>query len=264
VTTLHGWIGNSRKQRLLIAVDKRLVRSFDLVIAVSGTIQRQVAAAGVPTDRVRLLHNGIVLERYRKTGTKGFLADAIGRAPAGPVLTCIGRLSREKGHADLIDALATLAKRGQVFTAILAGDGPEQPRLVERIHAHCLDDSVHLIGYVDRPERILEESDLAVLPSHTEGLPNAALEAMAMGVPVLATRVGGTPEVITDGETGRLVAARSPSALADAIGAFLDNPLPWRQMACRGRAMVEQHFDFATRTLKLEAMYTHLIESRRR
>ena len=79
-----------------------------------------------------------------------------------------------------------------------------------------LQETVHFPGYVSQPERILEETDLMVLPSHTEGLPNAALEAMAMEVPVLATRVGGTPEVVSDGETGRLVDPRSPEMLARA------------------------------------------------
>jgi glycosyltransferase involved in cell wall biosynthesis len=264
VTTLHGWIGNSPKQRLLVAINKRVVRSFDLVVAVSGTIHNQLAAAGVPKERVRLLHNGIVLARYRKTGNTGFLENAVGRRPVGPVIAAIGRLSREKGHADLVEALAMVVGSGQALTAIVAGDGPERQRLAERIHAHGLDDSVHLIGHVARPEYILEETDLAVLPSHTEGLPNAALEALAMEVPVLATRVGGTPEVITDGETGRLVEAHAPAALADAIGDFLRDPLPWRQMACRGKRMVEQNFDFGARTLQLEAMYRDLIESRER
>jgi glycosyltransferase involved in cell wall biosynthesis len=263
VTTLHGWIGNSRKQRLFVAIDKRVVRGFDLVIVVSALMRDQVAAAGVPADRLRLLHNGIVLDRYRKTGKKGFLAEALGRTPPGPVISSIGRLSREKGHADLVEALALLATRGHVVTAVLAGDGPERQRLADQIHARGLDHAVHLIGYVGKPERILEETDLAVLPSHTEGLPNAALEALAMEVPVLATRVGGTPEVITDGETGRLVPAHSPEAMAEAIADFLVAPQRWQQMAHRGRVMVEQNFDFRARTLALEAMYADLIGRRR-
>jgi glycosyltransferase involved in cell wall biosynthesis len=262
VTTLHGWIGNSRKQQLFVAIDKRVVRGFDLVIAVSSLMRDQIAAAGVPADRLRLLHNGIVLDRYRRTGKKGFLAEVIGHAPRGPVLSSIGRLSREKGHADLVEALALLARRGQRATLVLAGDGPERQPLLDQIRACGLDDSVHLIGYVSRPERVLEETDLAVLPSHTEGLPNAALEALAMEIPVLATRVGGTPEVITDGDTGRLVPAHSPESLAQAVASFLDDRASWQQMAHRGRIMVEQNFDFKSRTQALEAMYAELMSRR--
>jgi glycosyltransferase involved in cell wall biosynthesis len=144
------------------------------------------------------------------------------------------------------------------MTAVLVGDGPERTRLVERIQALGLAETVHLPGYLAQPERILEETDLAVLPSHTEGLPNAALEALVMEVPVLATRVGGTPEVITDGETGRLVEPRSPQALASALMEFARDPLPWKHMAARGKAMVDTHFNFRTRTRELESIYAEL------
>jgi len=105
----------------------------------------------------------------------------------------------------------------------------------------------------------LEESDLFVLPSHTEGLPNAALEALLMEVPVLATSVGGTPEVVIDGQTGRLVPPRSPADLARQIMDFVGHRTAWKDMALRGRAMVEREFSFEERTRKLEAVYSTLI-----
>jgi glycosyltransferase involved in cell wall biosynthesis len=263
VTTLHGWIGNSPKQRLFIALDRLIVRRFDRVIAVSGRIRDEVHAAAVPVDKVRLLHNAIVIERYVRTGRRGFLAELLGRPVAGPVIASIGRMSPEKGHADLIEALGIAAARGCRMSAVLVGDGPERQRLVDRIRALGLQESVHLPGYLKQPERVLEETDLAVLPSHTEGLPNAALEALIMEVPVLATRVGGTPEVITDGETGCLVEPRSPEALADALIDFAKDPLRWKQMAQRGRLQVESRFNFQTRTRELEAIYAELAQGSR-
>lgn len=258
ITTLHGWIGNSAKRRLLISLDEFIVRHFDRVIAVSGPIRDRLAAAGVPADNLCLLHNAIVIERYRRTGRRGFLADLIGRPIEGPVIATIGRMSPEKGHRDLIEALGLVAARGFKVSAVLVGDGPSRPGLLERIRDLGLEDSVHLPGYVNQPQQILEETDLMVLPSHTEGLPNAALEALAMEVPVLATRVGGTPEVVTDGETGRLVDPRSPDALAGRIVEFLSDPAPWRRMARRGREMVETRFNFQQRTFMLEAIYSEL------
>jgi glycosyltransferase involved in cell wall biosynthesis len=258
VTTLHGWIGNSPKQRLFIALDRLIVRRFDRVIAVSGRIRDEVHAAAVPADKVRLLHNAIVIERYARTGRRGFLAELLGRPVAGPVIASIGRMSPEKGHLDLIEALGIAAARGCRMSAVLVGDGPERQRLVDRIQALGLQESVHLPGYLKQPERVLEETDLAVLPSHTEGLPNAALEALIMEVPVLATRVGGTPEVITDGETGCLVEPRSPEALADALIDFVNDPLRWKQMARRGKLQVESRFNFHSRTRELEAIYAEL------
>lgn len=259
VTTLHGWIGNSAKQRAMIALDRFTVRRFDAVIAVSSLIRDQLYAAGVPPAAVRLLHNGIVLERYRRSGTRGFLADLLGCRLETPIVVSIGRLSPEKGHADLLEALAMVAATGRRFSAVLVGDGPERPRLEALMDRLGLQGVVHLPGYIDRPDRVLDDADLAVLPSHTEGLPNAALEALAMEVPVLATRVGGTPEVVDDGVTGRLVEAAAPQALADALIEFIDNPGRWREMARRGRAVVEQAFDFGSRTKRLESIYCELM-----
>jgi glycosyltransferase involved in cell wall biosynthesis len=102
-----------------------------------------------------------------------------------------------------------------------------------------------------------------VLPSHTEGLPNAALEALLMEVPVLATRVGGTPEVITDGETGRLVEAHAPAEMADRLVEFHADPASWRALAQRGRHVAATEFDFGARTRRLEGIYLELLEERR-
>ena len=148
---------------------------------------------------------------------------------------------------------------GQRVSLVLAGDGSERPALEAQAAALGIADTTHFIGYVDRPQRVLEETDLMVLPSHTEGLPNAALEALAMTVPVLATAVGGTPEVVVDGETGRLVPAADPQALAREIAHFLAHRDAWREMAERGQQAVERHFDFAARTRRMEALYARLV-----
>jgi glycosyltransferase involved in cell wall biosynthesis len=261
VTTLHGWIGNTPRQRAFIALDKRIARRFDMVLAVSAKIRQDLLDAGVPANRIRLVHNAIVMDRYQRTGERGVLASLVGRDVPGPVLACVGRLSAEKGHADFVEALGLVAQRGHRVSAVLAGDGPERPRLEARIAALGLQDSVLLPGYLDRPQRVLEETDLMVLPSHTEGLPNAALEALAMDVPVLATRVGGTPEVIEDGVTGRLVPPHDPPAMAAAIEDFLAHRQAWSEMAVRGHAAIGTRFDFRARTRRVEDLYTELVEA---
>jgi glycosyltransferase involved in cell wall biosynthesis len=261
VTTAHGFIGNSAKQRFMVALDKRVMRGFDRVIAVSEKMQRDLIAAGVPGSKVTLLHNAIVLEKYRRTGETGALAAVVGRPLPRPAIVSIGRLSPEKGHADLVDALARVAATGRRISAVFAGDGPSRADLTARIQAAGLQDWIHLPGYVQQPARLLQEADLMVLPSHTEGLPNAALEAFAMEVPVLATRVGGTPEVVTDGETGRLVPARSPESLAAGIISFLDDRATWRGFTDQARRVVETRFDFKTRTSKLEAIYDEMMHA---
>lgn len=262
VSTAHGWIANSRKGRMMVALDKRVLGRFDRVIAVSRKMQGDLLEAGVPGEKVTLLHNAIVLEKYRRTDGPGTLESLVGKKPAGPVMVSIGRLSPEKGHADLIDALALVAAQGRHVFTVLAGEGPSRPDLEQRIRATGLEEWVCLPGYVSQPARLLQDADLMVLPSHTEGLPNAALEALAMEVPVLATRVGGTPEVVTDGETGRLVPARAPGALAAGILDFLADPAKWKRWALRGRETVEAQFNFNSRTRKLEQIYLEMMEKR--
>jgi glycosyltransferase involved in cell wall biosynthesis len=262
VTTLHGWIGNSLKQRFLVSLDKRIVRGFDRVIAVSHQIEKELLVAGVSSDKLRVVHNAIVVERYCRTGQRGVLTEVIGQPVPNPVIASIGRLSPEKGHSDLINAIGIVRSRGQKVSLVLIGDGPERPRLIQQIQALGLQEQVYLPGYIQEPQRLLEEIDLMVLPSHTEGLPNAALEALLMEVPVLATKVGGTPEVIKDGRTGRLVPAHSPEELAAGILEFLAVPALWQHMAKQGRAMVKVNFDFSARTRKLEAVYAEMLRER--
>ena len=262
VTTMHGWIGNGSKQRAMIALDKWVARRFDRVIAVSEPIRDALLASGVPAARIVLLHNGIVLSRYARTGRRGLLAALAGRAIEGPVVTSIGRLSPEKGHLDLVDALATVRTAGHPITAFLVGDGPARPAIEARIRALGLEQSVLLPGYLDQPQRVLEETDLMVLPSHTEGLPNVVLESLMMDVPVLATRVGGTPEILVDGVNGRMVPPHAPASLAQGILEFLEAPEQWRAMARAGRAVVERQFDFTQRTRRLEALYEEVAADR--
>lgn len=262
MTTLHGWIGVTRKARLLTSVDKWVVRRFDRVIAVSGVIRDEMRQRGMTEPRLRLLHNAIVVERYRRRGERGYLQELLGRPVAPPVVASIGRLSREKGHADFLEALALARARGAQVSAVLAGDGPARAELEAQSHTLGLREVVHFPGYVDRPDRLLEETDLLVLPSHTEGLPNVVLEALAMDVPVLATRVGGTPEIIEDGVHGRLVPPRAPQVLAEALADFVAAPEAWRHMARRGRDLVERQFDFKARTRRLEDLYVELVQER--
>ncbi len=262
ITTLHGWIGNSPRQRALIALDRRIVRSFDRVIAVSDRIRQQLLDSGMKPDKVTLLHNAIVVERYRRTGQRGALEGIVGRPLESPVLISIGRLSPEKGHRDLVAALGLVAARGARVSAVLIGDGPERARLEEQVRGLGLADRVHLPGYLPAPERLLEDADLMVLPSYTEGLPNVVLESLMMEVPVLATRVGGTPEVLRDGESGRLVDPGRPDALAEGILSFLAHRGEWIEMARRGREDVRVRFNFETRTRRLEEIYTDLVRER--
>jgi glycosyltransferase involved in cell wall biosynthesis len=137
-----------------------------------------------------------------------------------PVILSVGRLSREKGHLDLIDALGRL--RGRSWRLVLVGEGPERGPIERRCASLGLTDSVIPTGLQRDVRGYYAMADVVALPSHSEGSPNVLLEAMAAGRAVVATAVGGVPEIATDGENALLVAAGDHQAMAGAIARLLD------------------------------------------
>jgi glycosyltransferase involved in cell wall biosynthesis len=169
-----------------------------------------VRREGVPARRVEVIPNGVELPERT--------ADPSRRPARGIV---VANLLAYKGHADLVEALALLATPPPVD---LVGDGPERERLTALVRARGLEDVVGFAGPVPDARPLLADHQFAVLPSHGEGLPNAVLEAMAAGLPVVATSVGGVPDVVTDGVTGILVPPHDPPALAAAIERLAADP----------------------------------------
>jgi glycosyltransferase involved in cell wall biosynthesis len=139
------------------------------------------------------------------------------------VILAAGRLSFEKGYVDLIEALALLARKvaAAEWKLLLAGTGPEQARLLEAIRRHRLEPSVALLGHQASLREFYALANIVALPSHSEGSPNVLLEAMASGVPIAATAVGGIPEIATHQETALLVPPRDPAAMAEALERLL-------------------------------------------
>jgi glycosyltransferase involved in cell wall biosynthesis len=180
----------------------------------------------VPAGRIEVIANGVELP----AGT----ADPA-RCPARGIV--VANLIGYKGHADLVEALALLAGPPAVS---FVGDGPERERLTELIRARGLAHVVTLTGAAPDARELLTGHQFAVLPSHAEGLPNAVLEAMAAGLPVVATSVGGVPEVLADGVTGLLVPPREPKELAAAIARLAGDPLLRQRMGAAGRRAAER------------------------
>lgn len=263
ITTVHGWIFNTLKQRIYIGMDKKSLRYFDRVIAVSEKMRNELLACSVPRERIDLLHNGIVVENYKNSGKRGFLNTLAQCAKNRPVIGTVGRLSREKGHRDLVIAVSLILKQGLDISCFIIGDGPEREHLEKLISDLSLQNNVFLTGYLREPQRAIEDLDLFVLPSYTEGLPNVVLESLLMDVPVIATRVGGTPDVIENGTHGVLVEPGSPADLAAAITDFSGDPKKYRLMAQAGKNQVITRFNFTNRTRQLENIYEDVIQAAR-
>ena len=259
VTTMHGWIGNNLKHEIYVKIDKKVARFFDRVIVVNAEMRDILLKEGVPSDIISVLHNCIVKENYYKDGTTGYISQSVGKELTRPVIGTLGRLSPEKGHLDFVEAAAIVLARGFEASFVIVGDGPEESRIKDRISEKGLGKSVTLTGYLRDPRRVLQDFDLMVLPSYTEGLPNVVLEAFMMEVPVISTAVGGVPDIIRDGEEGILIKPGNPEKMARMIMDFLDDPVKHDRMALKGEKIVENHFDFKIRTQNLEKIYIEII-----
>ncbi len=211
----------------------------DAYIAVSEAIGRALVSSGVVPARVHVVHNGVDAERI--------LAAAREPQPAalpagdGPLVGCVARLERVKGVADFVDAAEHVAREIPSARFVVAGSGGEAASLAAR-QAPSLVDRLEFLGHVDPVEPLVAMLDVLVLPSHSEALGLVLLEAGALGVPVVATAVGGIPEVVEDGVSGILVPPASPSELADAVMRLLREPAIARAMGEAGRARVEREF----------------------
>lgn len=234
------------------------VRRADGFVAISGPIAAELRAAGVPDARIHAIPNGVDLERFRPTtpAERDTLRRALGLGP-GPHVVYTGRLSPEKGVDVLVEAWPGVVRRIPSARLVLVGDGAERDRLVEAAQRAGVGGSVQLAGAVQDVAPWLRAADAAVLPSRTEGMPVAMLEAMACSVPVVATAVGGSVEVLSDGVTGRLVPSERPDALADGLVEALEAAAP-RQWARAARDEVAARYGLGEIAERLLAVYAQL------
>jgi glycosyltransferase involved in cell wall biosynthesis len=263
VSTVHGWITNTRRSRLLVGASRRLLRRFDRVIAVSAGTRRAILAHNVPTNRIVVIPNGIVTRNYRREDReKGVFRRRYGIPDGAVVVGCVGRLSKEKGQRVLLEAAATLVPTIPDAWIALVGEGPDRGDLEKAASALGMTDRVVLTGHLDDVRAVYRDLDVLALTSYTEGLPNVLLEALCMDVPVLATNVGGTAEIVKDGITGVLVPAGSPSAVSGGLRRLIENGEWARALAANGHRLVEEQFEFAKRVAREEALYEEIVKRR--
>ena len=215
-----------------IAVQRFAHRLATHATAVSEAVAGTSVALGMPRSRVTVIPNGV--DPVRFGGASGSAAE-LGLEAGVPVIGSVGCLEARKDYATLFDASERLAAEGRSFQLLLVGEGREHDALAAR--AATLGRPVRFLGERRDVERLLPLMDVFVLSSREEGIPNALLEAMAAGRPCVATAVGGTPEVLTDGVTGWLVPSRDPMALARALDSALGDRT---EAARRGLAAREE------------------------
>ena len=243
-----------------LRLNRLTVPLADRVICVSSNV------ADFARDRIHLpdaklvvIPNGIDMASFENLPTREEVRAAEALPTDQFILASIGRPRPQKGYDILIDAFGRLAPSYPKAQLLFVGDGPDRPFLQEKANQLGLSERVTFLGdRIDIP-RLLPALDIVVLPSRHEGMPNVALEAMAAGLPVVATTVGGIPEVVDRARTGLLVPPENPAELASALCTILENPDLARKMGASGRQRIEENFDIQQTVARTEQLYASLL-----
>jgi glycosyltransferase involved in cell wall biosynthesis len=241
----HGETHENLKARFYHRLDHAMLGSADRVVVMSLLQHARFARMG---ERARIIHNAVLPDPGSAGGDD---TAAIAAAASGldhPILGVIGRLSPEKGVDVFLDACKHLAAAGRPFSALIAGDGPDRAALEDQCRQLGLGQRVRFLGTVRRVSELYRLLDLLVIPSRSEGLPNVLLEALGAGLPIVATRVGAVPEVLTDEAAGVVVPAGRPAALADAIAPALAQARSPEAQAARAATVARFSVDHRVRT----------------
>ncbi len=260
LATVHGWTGHSRREKFYYSMDKRLLKTFPSLITVSDQIRRTLLDAGVREDRIHTILNGIdPHEFHRDPAKEKAVRDSLGVAAQEKVIGAVGRLEPQKRFDVLLEAFARLQSSGCELRLLIAGEGGERANLERIIHRLGLVNSCRLLGHRTDIVDLHHGFDLFVQSSDYEGTSNVVLEAMAMETPVVATRAGGTAELIQDGIHGLLAPPGDPIALAAAIEQALDEPDATVQRRAAARRRIELELSFDHRMKAVEKIYEQLM-----
>ena len=253
-----------RTRHLALPITSRFTYAIlpDHVVTVSAFVGDYLASAGVPREMISAIPTGVDFSRYQPAPEGGQLRRELGLSDDTPLIGTIAILRRKKGHIELIEAITEVLRQFPEAHFVFAGDGPMEDRLRAAIAERGVAERVHLLGLRRDVVNVLQSLDLFVLPTHQEALGTAFIEAAAMGVPVVATRVDGVAEVVADGETGLLVPALDVPALSQALCAMLADPARRRAMGERASERIRRLYSREVMASGMAALYTRLLEGR--
>ncbi|HSB70241.1 MAG TPA: glycosyltransferase family 4 protein [Candidatus Methylomirabilis sp.] len=266
VHTFHGHVlegyFHPAVARIFGWIERGLARRTDRIVAISPRLREDILAMGIGRpEQVEVIPLGLDLARFRSGASAG-LREAIGVARDTPLLGIVGRLVPIKDHPALFQALALLDGGDGAPHLVVVGDGERRQALERLASGLHLDSRIHFLGWRDDLEAILGELDVIICCSRNEGTPLALIEAMAAGVPVLSTDVGGVGDVVAHGETGWLVPPGDPAALAEAIRLLVAQPVLRARLATAGRAVALERHGVEGLIQRTEALYTRLLKEK--
>ena len=256
----HGYIDGNWKIQLYNRIDRAVVRQADRIVAVSDSMAELFVRHGVRREKIRVVHNAIEAEAVTPSASASDVRRQHGIDPTDKVVGVIGRLNPEKGQRTFLEAMETTVRSCPEVKALLIGDGQDRAMLERYCQERGLTGQVVFTGYQKDVAKYYQILDLLVLPSRSEGLPNAVLEAMSFGIPILATNVGGVPEIIRD-DNGVLVPPDDSSVLAERMIELLRNESLRRRIGAKGQQSLHPRFDPARRVRDILDLYDEVLRS---
>jgi len=259
----HGYTNSTLRYDFLSQLDRWSLRAPSQVVTVSQSFSRQLSARGVPSCRIMVLHNAIDpewLSQQKEDRESARQESVVPQLPRKKLVLAVGRLSKEKGFLHLIAAFRYLrdARPGLALRLVIVGEGLERKNIEDAIRDSGLEQQVLLAGHVKDVRPYYRAADVMAISSVSEGSPNALLEAMAAGIPVVSTEVGGIPEIVSHRETAFLVPPRDPVALAKAIDLMLSDDGLAKQMAGRAREVIRNRYSPMSRVQSLVRLYERI------
>lgn len=253
----QGVLNPFRRKQWLYRAMLAILRRAAAWIAISAHMRRAMEAAGIPPERIVTIPNGVDTNRFAPSANGA--APAHASSPA-PHVVFVGRLVKEKALPVLLRAWARVRSQFPEAVLDIVGGGPMERQLKALSQQLTLNGAVRFHGYHEDVIPFLRAADAFVLPSHVEGLSNTLLEAMALELPVVATRISGSEDIVEDGATGLLVLPGDAAALADALNTVLANPAHATLMGKQARQRVLQYCGLEQVTTAYIRLYEQLLK----
>ena len=259
---VHGEHGTRQTKRRQVLVQRFVWKRVDQLLSVSSRLAESlVREVGIEPERIHTIRNGVDLSRFGRVA-RGDARRSLGLDDQSVVLGTVGRLVEVKDHSTLLRAFALVARECRRAVLLLAGEGPLGTALEAQARELDIADRVRFLGHRPDVERVLAALDVFVLSSLSEGMSNTILEAMASGVAVVATAVGGADELVVEGVTGLLVPRRDPEAMAAAMLSITTDDVVRRRMAIAGYERAQAEFALQRMVMEYENLYARLYAER--
>lgn len=261
VTTLHGWwVGKELKSRFHNFLDLFIIRYFDRIVSVSQPLAEKLSRDKTLKIKTTVIPNCVDSKKFETAKDSIIIRKNLNITPHAKVMGTVSRLTQEKGHSYLLEAFAKIVADFKDTVLLILGEGPLKSSLINKARELGIEDKVIFAGFRDDVADIIATMDIFVMPSISEGLPMAILEAMAAKKPIVASAVGGIPLVIKDRETGILIKPKDSDSIYEALTHLLKDEKLALEIAANARKLLENEFTVDVMIRKYENLYRGLLD----